>query len=278
MVAMGKTIKDRAASYDLHYRTAGWQSHRWTRETIEARLAYALYVDKGGCLNGNEIGYALRATGAPELVGRRVLDYCCGTGITAIYFALCGAEVWAFDASSEALHIAVASAQMSGVVDRVHFAVVDAQVLPYENDFFDVVFCQSALHIIIDYPSCPIQLSRVLKCGGRAIFCDEGLGYNPLLRPIRWLRRRAWIRCGGRPLTYPDIEQFGKPFSQTEIQHFNLLTQVKSAFRRQLHRHGCLRPWSRRLLMALEKADTSILAACPRLKKYCGAVAVSFVK
>ncbi len=71
-------------------------------ETIEARYAYALDVDKGGNLNGNEIQYALRAIGAPDLSGRKVLDYCCGTGVMAIYFALCGAEVWAFDASAEA--------------------------------------------------------------------------------------------------------------------------------------------------------------------------------
>lgn len=270
--------KQRADAYDEHYRTAGWRAWQWTKEKVENFLAYALDVEEGGNLNGKEIQYALSVLGTPDCRGMKILDYCCGTGITAIYFALCGAEVWAFDASAEAIEIAKRSAKLSGVLQRTQFSVLDAQMLPYDNDFFDVVFCQSALHIIIDYPQCPYELSRVLKPGGRAIFCEEGLGYNPLLGPIRWLRRRKWIKCGGRPLRYPDIQQFGVPFSRTEIQHFNLLLQIKTAFRGQLTRHGSLRPWTRKLLRALEKADSILLSMMPCMKKYCGAIVAIFEK
>jgi SAM-dependent methyltransferase len=245
---------------------------------VERFLAYAVEADKGGYLNGKEVHCALAALGAPACRDLRILDYCCGTGITAIYLALCGAEVWAFDASSEAIDIAVRSAQISGVLDRVHFDVLEAQSLPYENGFFDAAFCQSALHIVVDYPACPQELSRVLKPGGRAVFCEEGLGYNPVLRPIRWLRRRKWRNCGGRPLKYPDIEQFGSPFSQTQILHFNLLTQVKTAFRGQLVRCGGLRPWTRRLLRVTERIDQVLLSAMPCLKKYCGTVVVVYTR
>jgi 2-polyprenyl-3-methyl-5-hydroxy-6-metoxy-1,4-benzoquinol methylase len=271
-------VEQRANAYDEHYCTAGWHAQLWTKEKVESFLAYALDVEEGGNLNGKEIQYALSVLGAPDCHGMKILDYCCGAGITAIYFALCGAEVWAFDASAEAIEIAKRSAKLSGILHRTQFSVSDAQMLPYDNDFFDVAFCQSALHIVIDYPDCPYELSRVLKPGGRAIFCEEGLGYNPLLRPVRWLRRRKWIKCGGRPLRYPDIEQFGVPFSRTEIQHFNLLLQVKTAFRGQLVRHGSLRPWTRKLLRALEKVDSVLLSMMPCMKKYCGAVVVSFEK
>jgi len=271
-------VDSRAKNYDHHYRTAGWKVQRWTKEKVENFLTYALDVDEGGNLNGKEIQYGLNALGAPYYNGLKMLDYCCGTGITAIYFALCGAEVWAFDASYEAIDIALKSSEMSGVAKRTHFDVLDAQRLPYENDFFDVAFCQSALHIVIDYPNCPYELSRVLKPGGRAVFCEEGLGYNTFLGPIRWLRRRKWVKCGGRPLKYPDIEQFGIPFSRTKIQHFNLSLQVKTAFRGQLHRYGSLRPWTRKLLKTLEKIDRMALLAVPRLKKYCGSVVVIFTK
>lgn len=87
-----------------------------------------------------------------------------------------------------------------------------------------------------------------------------------------------WIKCGGRPLKYPDIGQFGGPFSWTEMRHFNLLMQVKTVFKGQLSRHGRLKPWSKGVLRVLEKADNSILAAFPRLEKYCGSVVVSFIK
>ena len=241
-------------------------------------MAYALDVAEGGNLNGKEIQYGLNALGAPDCNGMKILDYCCGTGITAIYFALCGAEVWAFDASSEAIDIAVKSSEMSGTSERVYFSVLDAQTLPYESGFFDVAFCQSALHIVIDYPNCPYELSRVLKPGGKAVFCEEGLGYNPLLRPIRRLRRRKYLKCGGRPLKYPDFERFGRPFSQTEIKHFNLLVQAKAVFGGQLYRRGGLRPSSRKFLRTLEKVDSRVLSAMPHLKKYCGTVVVTFTK
>lgn len=275
---MDKVVRDRAAAFDMHYHTRWRRARQWTRETVEARLAYVLDVDKGGCLTGNEIQYALRAIDLPNINGKKVLDYCCGTGETAVYFALCGAEVWAFDASPEAIDIAKKSAEMSGVSQLIHFDVLDAQMFPYDNDFFDVAFCRSALYIVTEYPKCPIELCRVLKPCGKAVFCEEGFGYNPFLKPIRWLRRRKWAKCGGRPLTYPDIEQFGAPFSQTEIQHFNLLMQVKTVFAGQLHRRGYLKPWSKKLLKILEKADRTILIALPSLKKYCGAIVVSFVK
>jgi 2-polyprenyl-3-methyl-5-hydroxy-6-metoxy-1,4-benzoquinol methylase len=271
-------VHSRAINYDHHYQTAGWKVEQWTRKKIENFLAYAPDVDKGGNLNGKEITYALNALGAPNLQGMKILDYCCGTGITAIYFALCGAEVWAFDASSKAVDIAVNSSEMSGVSGMTHFDVLDAQSLPYEKDFFDKVFCQSALHIVIDYPDCPYELSRVLKPGGKTIFCDEGLGHNPFFGPFRRLRRRKWLKCGGRPLKYPDIERFGKPFSKTEIKHFNILSQIKSVFNGQLNRHGGLKAWSRTLLKTAEAIDDLLLSTMPFLQKYCGAVVIIYTK
>ena len=275
---MAEIVVRRARNYDRHYRTAGWKAERWTKERVQGFLAYAVDAAEGGYLNGKEVQYALRAVGAPDCHGMRILDYCCGTGITAIYFALCGAEVWAFDASSEAIDIATRSAEMSGVLARIHFSVLDAQMLSYDDGWFDVAFCQSALHIVIDYPNSPHELSRVLKPGGKAIFCEEGLGYNPFLRPIRWRRRRKWVKCGGRPLKYPDIERFGESFSCTQIEHFNLLTQAKTIFRGQLDRHGGLRPWAKRLLRVTGRTDDVLLSAMPWLKRYCGTIVVVYTR
>ncbi len=275
---MDEVVRNGTAPYDMYYRTRWRRARQWSRETIEAKLAYALEVDKGGSLVGKEIHWALRAIDSANMGGKKVLDYCCGTGMTAIYFALCGAEVWAFDASAEAIGIAARSAEMSGVSQAVHLDVLDAQVLPYNDDVFDVAFCKSALYIVAHYPKCSFELCRVLKPGGRAVFCGEGLGYNPFLKCIRRLRPARWAKYGGRLLTYPDIREFGAPFSQTEIRHFNLLTQVKSAFKNQLNQRGCLKPWSRQFLRTLEKADRTILTALPSLQKYCGSVGVCFVK
>ena len=271
-------VEQRALAYDEHYRTAGWCVESWTRERIENFLAYAPEVEEGGNLNGNEMQCALRCIGAPNLGGKTILDYCCGTGITAIYFALCGAHVYAFDRSQEAISIAVQSAKLSGVEDRIHFSVEDARNLPFATESFDAAFCQSALHIIIDYPECPTELARVLKLGAKVVFCEEGLGYNPLLKPTRYIRRRKYRECGGRPLKYSDIAMFGQLFSTCIIHHFNLLLQAKSVFRGHLRRHGRLCNWVRLILRSLQGADRRLLSIAPWLERWCGAVVVEYIK
>ena len=158
------------------------------------------------------------------------------------------------------------------------FVVADACSLPYMNQAFDVVFCQSCLHIVIDYNQCAEELARVLKLGAKAVFCEEGLGYNPFLRPIRWVRRRKYRECGGRPLTYPDIASFGKPFSSTTIHHFNLLAQGKSAFVGQLRRRGRLPTSTRRLIRLLERIDEIVLQTAPWAKRFCGTVVVEYTR
>ena len=271
-------VESRAVAYDTHYSTGTWESHHWTKESIESRLAYALDVPSGGSLNGNEIQCALQAIGAPDLAGKTILDYCCGTGITAIYFALCGAKVHAFDASSAAIEIAKESAKRSDVESVVDFTTEDARELPYASDTFDFVFCQSALHIVIDYPECPAEIARVLKSGGKAVFCEEALDQNIFLRPIRRLRRRRHRECGGRPLRYADIRAFGHNFSLTTIHHFNLLGQIKNLFAGHRAKHGRMKPGVRLLLRTLEKTDRCILAVVPWLKRFCGKVTVEYAK
>jgi SAM-dependent methyltransferase len=270
-------VQSRSRAYDQHYQTQ-WQARPFTRADLENCLAYAPDVERGGHLNGNEIQLALKRIGAPNLQGKTVLDYCCGAGITAIYFALCGAKVWAFDASHAALVLARENARLSGPELPVSFAQADGRQLPFPDNMFDIAFCQSALHIVVDYPECPMELARVLKPGAKAVFCEEGLGYNPLLRPIHYLRRQKYRACGGHPLTYDQIYRFGRPFARTTLFHFNLLLQAKAMFWGHLEKHGRLLPWVRRTLRILETLDRKILSAAPWMQRLCAAVAVEYVK
>ena len=228
-------------------------------------------------MSGKEVQLALRLVGAPKVAGRTILDYCCGTGMTAIYFALCGANVRAFDASEAAVGIARQSARLSGVEQHVEFAVAAAQDLPYAAGVFDGAFCRSALHIIADYAQCRWELARVLKPGARAVFCEEPLGHNPLLQPVRYLRRRKYRHCGGRPLKYQDIRAFGEAFSRTSVHHFRLFAQSK-LFGRLLRRPGPLRRRICALLRALDRADRRLCLAAPWLERFCGSVVVEYTR
>ncbi len=269
---MDDTVASRARAYDEHYRVL-WRACCFTRERIEASLAYILDVEQGGNVNGNELQCALKAIGVPDISGMRILDYCCGTGVTAVYFAMLKAEVQAFDRSPEAIRIAKQNALLSGMDSEVHFSVVDARWLPYPNETFDAVFCQSALHIVADYPECPNELARVLKPGGKAVFCEEALGYNPAVEMARLFRRQKYRNCGGRPLKHRDLIRFGRPFSRMQLTHMNLFSQAKQLLGGRLYT-----PWGRRVLQWTERLDHRLLSMMPALRWLCGKVVVEYIK
>lgn len=263
----------RASAYDEVYK--GWSIKRITRESYETSTKFFLDApgDERGHLDGNELECAFRLLDVDHLEGRTILDYCCGTGRSSVYFALRGARVWGVDRSAEAIRNAQATARLSGVSDRTRFAVMDAQELSFLDESFDAVFCQSALHILIDYPACAGQLCRVLRPGGKAIFCEEALGHNPVLELVRWFRRRKYRACGGRTLRYQDLEAFGRPFAEMRIHHFNLLLQAKQFLgRRAFH------PGVKRVLRGLRAVDRMLLTALPFVRRFCGKVVVEYIK
>lgn len=265
-------VVDRAAAYDDIY--SHWTAKRITVESFERWLRFVLDTPPGepGHNEGNEIEFALKLVGADHLAGRTILDCACGTGVSSVYFALKGARVEAFDASAKAIEIGRESARLSGVAERIVFSVQDAQRLGYPSAHFDAVYCQSALHILVDYPDCPKELARVVKPGGRVVFCEEPLAYNPLLIPIRWWRRRRFKACGGRTLSYGDLRRFGAPFAETRIHHFNLLTQVRTLLGDRTRA-----PWVKAVLRRLYALDVWLLAHVPPLRPLAGKIVVEYV-
>jgi SAM-dependent methyltransferase len=265
-------VADRAAAYDNIY--ASWTPKRITIESFERWARFFLYAPPGeyGHSEGNEIEFALKLLDVDHLSGKTILDYCCGTGVTSIYLALKGAHVQAFDASAKAIDVARQSARLSGVEDRIRFSVQDAQRLEYRNENFDAAYCQSALHIVIDYPKCSEELVRVLRPGAKVVFCEEPLGYNPVLMPIRWWRRRRYRVCGGRTLLYDDIRRFGAPFETTRVYHFNLFTQVRT-----LLGDRARAPWLRSVLRRVYRVDEWLLANIAPLRPLAGKIVVEYV-
>jgi ubiquinone/menaquinone biosynthesis C-methylase UbiE len=59
-----------------------------------------------------------------------------------------------------------ARAQKEGVRDSVKFEVADAQRLPFEDAFFDVVLCESVATFIEDKAQVTSALARVVRPGG----------------------------------------------------------------------------------------------------------------
>lgn len=120
---------------------------------------------------------------APPSEGDHILDLACGTGVVTRQILGSGvkaAQISAVDHSADMLEVARAQA-VGGAAD-VEWLQADAARLPFKNDSFDLAFCQQALQFFPDRPAALRELHRVMRPGGRVVFCvQQGLEVNPML-------------------------------------------------------------------------------------------------
>jgi SAM-dependent methyltransferase len=77
---------------------------------------------------------------------------------------------------------------LSGTADRLGIAmeteVTDAEVLPFDDESFDLVFGHAVLHHIPDLDTALREFMRVLRPGGAVAFCGEPSRYGDLLAAV----------------------------------------------------------------------------------------------
>ena len=121
----------------------------------------------------------------PDLTGRRVLEYGCGTGWVTVQLAKRGASVCAFDISPEAVAQSRDALRSAGMLDRCDIDLMAGERLAYPDESFDLAVGFAILHHLELGPALA-ELRRVLKPGGRALFA-EPLSSNPIIRLYRRL-------------------------------------------------------------------------------------------
>ena len=181
--------------------------------------------------------------------GKKVLDYCCGDGDTAVLMAEQGATVSGIDISYVSIQNAKERALKKGL-KSVHFMVMDAERLRFKDKYFDVITCLGVLHHL-DIKKAYPELARVLKLDGK-IICNEPLMYNPVFQLYRRLTphlRTKWET--EHILSRQDIRLAEKYFGKVETQFFHLATLFAVPFR--------YLPGFYFLLGILEKIDSLIL-------------------
>jgi len=199
------------------------------------------------------IGPAFAALG--DVAGRHVLDYGCGHGMAAVVLARRGAQVTAFDLSPGYLQEAHSRAAANGV--SIDFVQADAERLPFAAASFERVWGNAILHHL-DLKQAAIELRRVLRPGGVAVFC-EPWGGNPLLR---WARRRLPYSGKGHthdeePLLPHHLRPLRQVFGSIEIRGFQLLSMARRILP------------SGRLVAGMERLDQVLLPRFPSLQSYC---------
>jgi len=103
----------------------------------------------------------------------RVLDYACGSGNNSAFFIEQGYETWGLEVAPSALPLVRANFESRhfdpALVER--FSIVQPGVarLPFDDSFFDVIFCNEAIHL---NPSAEVirgvcrEFTRCLRPGG----------------------------------------------------------------------------------------------------------------
>lgn len=102
-------------------------------------------------------------------VGRRVLDFGCGTGRIAAWLTEKGADVDGIDVTPAMLEAA------RRVAPRARFHQVEGTVLPFDDQVFDVIVSVYVLQYYVDrgFAAVAGDFGRVLRPGGRVVAIEQ---------------------------------------------------------------------------------------------------------
>lgn len=155
-----------------------------------------------------------------DLRGKHVLDIGCGLGETAVMFARRGALVTASDISPQMIQVTEQLARRYGVSIATRVGPAESVDLPAGG--FDVVFTANTLHHLADRGAFLRSVMQLLKPDG--VFCSwDPIKYNPVIEVYR--RIATEVRSADeRPLGCRDVKEIAGYFSETETQHFWLLS------------------------------------------------------
>jgi SAM-dependent methyltransferase len=160
-----------------------------------------------GISAANYLTSPVHATGADlerlrALAGRmqpgRALDLGCGAGHASFAMARGGARrITAYDPSADMLAVVAQEAATRGH-DAVETCAGAAEVLPFENDTFDLVVTRYSAHHWVSVPRALAECARVTAPGGRLVVIDVIAPEIPLfdtsLQVIEFLRDASHVR------------------------------------------------------------------------------------
>ncbi|MCK4547882.1 MAG: methyltransferase domain-containing protein [Candidatus Eisenbacteria sp.] len=200
-----------------------------------------------------------------DLRGKRVLDLCCGMGITTTVLAEHGARVSGMDISPRMIEIARRNLSVHGVDDRADVSAMSAEALEFEDETFDLLFGFVGLHHL-QPELAGREAARVLKPGGKAVYIDPISG-SALLRLIRALTPVACLESpGGGSMSLEDFRTVGRPFSRMQFWWFEMMARLDRL------------PGMGRHVDRIHRFDTYLLSRFAWLRRYGRYLVAEYVK
>ena len=107
----------------------------------------------------------------------RILEIGCGTCRDTLHLLSEGAFVYASDLSCEMVMIGRARLDAAQAdFSRLRLFLAEATRLPFPDGYFDAVFHFGGLNVFPDIEAALLEMTRVVKSGGRVVAGDEGIG------------------------------------------------------------------------------------------------------
>jgi SAM-dependent methyltransferase len=161
------------------------------------------------------------------------LDLCCGTGISSIYPAKLGYQVWGVDVSPKSTEAAQLFAKMNGVEQACHFEVSEAVAYLRATQLsFGMIFVWGGLYYLDLTEALPLIYDRLKRDG--VFMCVETNGSNFIMNVVRCIRSRirkhrddSTLKNLLRTRDYRDIAGY---FDSFEIQLFYFFALASVAF------------------------------------------------
>ena len=118
----------------------------------------------------------------------RVLDICCGTGSVVLSFVERFPDILAvgYDFSIGMLR----KAREKNLSEKVNFIMGDAEILPFADDYFDIVCCSHALYELKGQvrKKALLEMKRVVKPGGSVLIMEHELPQKFFIKILFYIR------------------------------------------------------------------------------------------
>lgn len=162
-----------------------------------------------------------------NLEGKRVLDYGCGKGEEAVYFAKLGAQVEAIDISPVGIELGRKRSVVNHVADKINIKVMDAMNTTFDSESFDIIHGIGIIHHL-DLHQCAREVHRLLKKGGKAIFL-EPVENSRLMVSLKNMipGKKMETTDFEQNLTYADLDIIGSYFREYSYWDFFLFARLR---------------------------------------------------
>ena len=244
------------------------EMEHFDRLAKESDIRSVLSELMSGPINSSDSYVRFALSRIMPIQGLVVLDYISGLNGNGIFLADNGAlEVHSFDISLKTLEILAMALEINPAHRKMHLSHAAAEKLPYDNESFDLVYGNSALHHV-DLQRAVPEIFRVLKKDGKAIF-TEPLGGNSLIALVREYapyKDKIPRTPYERPLTGADIAFINEVFPNTSVREFDFVAGFMRFFRKSGE------------YKLMEKIDNLLRERVPFLRDYFRYVALEMKK